>query len=81
MFTFVTLLRGWNYDEARPLGVSMDPSLVAAVAGHLAKEMASQAPDDPALAAVARGRQAALRQVVREAGPASVPSRTPERVA
>jgi len=70
MFTFVTLARGWNYEDARPLGVSMDPALAATVAESLAKEMADQAPDDPVLAALTRGRQAALRQCVREASPA-----------
>ena len=67
MFTFVTLSRGWDLKTARPIGVSLDLGLAAAVARRLAEEEAERAPDDPALAALTRGRLAALRQCQREA--------------
>jgi hypothetical protein len=66
VFTFVTLSRGWSIERARPIGVSIDPGLVAIVAERLDGEIARDVSADPALAALTRGRRAALRECRRE---------------
>lgn len=60
MPSFVALYRGQSIREAQMVGVSVDPELVAHVAGRM---LQSQGPPsaDPAIAALQNGRRQALR--------------------
>jgi len=63
MVSFITLYRGASIATAELIAVSTDPDLVSYVAGALLRERQAVPSDDPAAAALTRGRRRALRLV------------------
>jgi hypothetical protein len=63
MVSFITLHRGASIATAELIAVSIDPDLVAYVAGAILGERQSALSGDPAASALARGRRRALRLV------------------
>jgi hypothetical protein len=70
MKTFLAIYRGDTFGNSRIVAVSIDPDVVAFVAGHLIEKMSEveydQIPHDPVRVATEQGRRQALAMIRQE---------------
>lgn len=67
MLTYLALYRGPSIERAELVAVSTDAELISHVAGAILQEgiKSNEEPTDPAVASLVKGRQRALRIVLR----------------